>query len=211
MDFYMHKDHPDLYKEPKILQLIDGFLSRDEIEQYTETVCQNWTPSPNIGDIRYFSKDLYNHYQWNGDWTTVGWLDSTSPKWEELYHKISGLLPRHRVHWVDLKITPPMCSGTPLHRDKDPWHNEKNHQEFSHAVAVICNLNSEWKSDWGGSTVVHGAYKTSNGKICVVEKQKLSLSAGQLLIFENCWHSIDPVLQINRSRFSFILHVLVYK
>lgn len=211
MDYCMHKNHPDIYKEPKILQLIDGFLSRGEIEQYQKTVCQNWTPGPSISDVRYFSKDLYNHYQWNGDWTKVGWLDSTSPEWENLYHKISALLPKHRVHWADLKLTPPMCSGTLLHRDKDPWNHDQTHQEFSHAVSVICNLNLEWKPEWGGSTVVYEAYKTSTDTVRTVEKQKLPLSAGQLLIFENCWHSIDPIVQSNRSRFSFILHVLVYK
>lgn len=192
--------------EPNILLRDDAFLSDQEIEFYQRLMPHGWTPGPSIQNIKYFSKDLYQHYQWNGDWDSARWLDSTPLEWETLYDKISKLLPKHYVHWIDLKITPPLSTGTPLHRDKDPWTVGGDVTRFSRAISVICNLNHVWEPSWGGEFVLH----SEQGKQ-LTEHSRIPIFPGQLLIIENCYHSIAPVVAHDCSRLSFILHVLEYR
>lgn len=191
---------------PNILFKDDNFLSNLEIKTYQDLMPNHWTPSPSIRDIKYFSKDLYQHYQWDGDWNFARWLDSTPPQWEVLYEKICKHLPRHYVHWIDLKITPPLSTGYPLHRDKDPWSPGGDATRFSRAITVICNLNDVWDTAWGGSFIL---YSDNNNKLN--EHTKIPISPGQLLIMENCYHNIEPIVANNRARISFILQVLEYK
>jgi hypothetical protein len=192
--------------QPNILLRDDNFLSNQEIELYQSLMPHHWTPAPSIQNIKYFSKDLYQHYQWNGDWDSPRWLDSTPPEWEALYDKIAKFLPRHYVHWVDLKITPPLSTGTPLHRDMDPWSSGGDATRFSRAISVLCNLNHVWEPQWGGDFVL---YANQNDQI--VEHSKIPICPGQLVIMENCYHSIAPIVAHDRSRLTFILHVLEYK
>ena len=192
--------------DPNILLRDDNFLSSQEILFYQDLMSGNWTPSPSIQDIKYFSKDLYQHYQWNGNWDSARWLDNTPPEWELLYNKIAKLLPKHYVHWIDLKITPPLLTGTPLHRDKDPWYPGGDATRFSRAISVLCNLNHEWNPQWGGEFVLYAKHDKQ-----LTEHSKIPICPGQLLIMENCYHSIAPVVAHDRSRITFILHVLEYR
>lgn len=192
--------------EPNILLRDDKFLSSQEIEFYQSLMPHGWTPGPSIQDIKYFSKDLYQHYQWDGNWDSARWLDSTPPMWEMLYDKIARLLPKHYVHWVDLKITPPLSTGTPLHRDKDPWTPGGDTTRFSRAISVLCNLNHVWEPQWGGEFVLYSGQDKQ-----LTEHSQIPICPGQLLIIENCYHSIAPIVAHDRSRLSFILHVLEYR
>jgi hypothetical protein len=192
--------------EPNILLRDDTFLSNQEIEVYQRLMPHGWTPGPSIQNIKYFSKDLYQHYQWNGDWDSARWLDSTPPEWETLYDKIAKLLPKHYVHWIDLKITPPLSTGTPLHRDKDPWRIGGDATRFSRAISVICNLNHVWEQSWGGEFLLYSEQDKQ-----LTEHSRIPICPGQLLIIENCYHSIAPVVAHDRSRISFILHALEYR
>ncbi len=192
--------------EPNILLRDDTFLSSQEIEFYQRLMPNGWTPGPSIRNIKYFSKDLYQHYQWKGDWDSARWLDSTPLEWETLYDKIAKLLPKHYVHWIDLKITPPLSTGTPLHRDKDPWSPGGDTTRFSRAISVLCNLNHEWDPQWGGEFVLYAEHNKQ-----LTEHSRIPICPGQLLIMENCYHSIAPVVAHDHSRLSFILHVLEYR
>ena len=188
---------------PNILVRDDTFLSPGEIDVYQKLLPGRWTMGPSVTDIKYFSKDLYRHYNWDGDWAAARWLDSSEPDWEILYAKIAKLLPNHYVHWIDLKITPPLCTGTPKHRDKDPGSPGGDHNKFSRAISILCNLNHTWDPCWGGDFMLYSSDNTVYTKIPIVP--------GQLLIMENCTHSISPITQPDQCRISFILHVLEYK
>ena len=99
-----------------------------------------------------------------------------------------------------------MSTGTPLHRDKDPWSFGGDTSRFSRAISVLCNLNHEWDPQWGGDFLLH-AQQGEDFPIYT----RVPICPGQLLIMENCWHSIAPIVAHDRSRLSFILHVLEYK
>jgi len=191
---------------PNILLRDDNFLSAQEIKFYQNLMPHGWTPSPSIQNIKYFSKNLYQYYEWNGDWDSARWLDSTPPEWELLYNKISKFLPKHYTHWVDLKITPPLSTGTPLHRDKDPWSSGGDTTRFSRAITVLCNLNHEWDPHWGGDFVLHCEQNKQ-----LAEHTRIPICPGQLVIIENCYHSIAPIVVHDKSRLSFILHILEYR
>jgi hypothetical protein len=200
-------DQDILCKEPNLLLRDDNFLSADELKFYNNLLPGNWTMGPSTSNIFYFSKDLYNHYKWDGNFESAGWLDSTPPEWEILYNKISAVLPKHYTHWIDLKITPPLCGGTPLHRDKDPW-TPGGGPQFSRALSVLCNLNEEpWDPDWGGGFITHTASRDGSMK----QHSVIPIVPGQLVVLENCYHSIEPITKFNKYRKSFILHVLEYK
>ena len=201
-------DHPDVYVEPRILYHCDTFLTKDEISHYQTFMLEGWK-LPDLDRFKYISRDLYNHYRWDGDWSSVGWRDDCPPDWEILYKSIAVHLPAHRVHWVDLKITPPLSTGVPLHRDLDPWAYPSTVHEFSRAITVLCNLNTEWQNHWGGDFVLHQAVKQDHD-INYEEKYRIPIKPGQLLITENCFHSMDPVIEPERNRISFILHALQY-
>lgn len=193
---------------PKVLFRDDNFLSLGELYAYQKLLHGPiWTPSPTMQTINYFSRDLYRHYKWNGDWDNVGWRDDAPPEWEDLYHRIAQHLPAHYVHWLDVKITPPLGSGTPRHRDKDPWGNGGS-EKFDKALTVLLNLNTEWHDSWGGEFVTWSASADQEHNIELTEFERIPIRPGQLLIMENCWHSIAPVTEPNRGRISFILHVL---
>jgi hypothetical protein len=212
MSYYntTHNDHPNNYHKPRVLNVIENFLSAEESKNLQSLIHDGWTLAPNTEHIKFLSKDLYRHYAWDGDWNSTRWLDTTAIEWENLYNRISELLPPHRIHWCDLKITPPLSTGVVLHRDKDPWLTPETEQEFSHAITVLCNLNTDWSPDWGGSFILHQAYQGSQD-IEFQEYQSIPITPGQLLIMENCYHSIDPITIAERYRISFILQVLVYK
>lgn len=210
MTYYTDSDHPENYQEPKILHLIDGFLTQSEIKHYQSLCYHGWTLAPDAEKIKYFAKDLYRHYAWDGRWDDVRWLDSSPPDWEHLYDRISSLLPPHRVHWVDLKITPPLSTGTPLHRDKDPWIEPNTDRDFNRALTIICNLNTEWDESWGGALVLHQASRRDN-ETEFPAKVRIPISPGQLMIAENCYHSIETITSKDRYRISFILHALTYR
>lgn len=203
--------HDELFSPPTILLRDDNFLSESQILQYQNLLhTSSWTPAPSLQKIQYFSQDLYKHYRWNNDWSNVGWRDDAPVQWEELYNRIAQYLPAHRVHWVDAKITPPFSTGTERHRDKDPWIPGGS-KEFDKALTILLNLNTKWEDSWGGDFVLWSAKMDQNQKIELVEFEKVPIKPGQLLIVENCWHSIAPITQIDCSRISFILHVLKYK
>jgi hypothetical protein len=191
---------------PNILLIDNQFLSLQEVALYQSLLPNNWTPAPSPQNIKYFSKDLYQHYKWDHNWDSARWLDSVSIEWENLYNKISMLLPLHYVHWVDLKITPPLSTGTPLHRDKDPHSPGGDAQKFSRSISVICNLNHQWSPDWGGDFIL---WTEDNGNL--QEHTRIPINPGQLVIVENCYHSVAPVVEHNQCRISFILHVLEYR
>lgn len=203
-------DHPDYYAEPNI-KIIDDFLSHEELIKYQNFLSGDWTLGPTIENFKYLSRDLYNHYQWNNDWSDVRWLDDVPCEWEQLYDQIAVHLPPHRIHWVDLKITSPLSTGTPMHRDKDPWRNANDSTKFSKAWTVICNLNSQWHPSWGGALIAHQAVKRHDGTTSYIEKQRIPITPGQLIVGENFYHSIQPVTEPERHRISLIVHVLQYK
>jgi len=203
-------DHPEYYLEPNILKVIDNFLTPNELIVYQGLLSTNWTLGPTVENFKYLSKDLYYHYQWNGDWSNVRWREDAPFEWELLYNKIAEHLPPHQIHWVDLKITTPLSTGTPLHRDKDPWIHHETGEKFSKALSIICNLNSKWDTSWGGALIAYQAQKHDD-KISYVEYQRIPITPGQLIIAENFYHGIEPVSQSERHRMSFILHVLQNK
>lgn len=208
---YNNNVHPNSLGDPKILYRNDSFLSPTDIVHYQQLLqTPSWVPAPSLQSIQYFSKDLFQQYMWDGNWDSVQWRDDASPDWDELYNRISKHLPKHRVHWADVKITPPLSTGTPRHRDKDPWLPGGSDQ-FDKAITVLLNLNNEWQSDWGGEFVLWSANKNSQQQVELIEFDRIAISPGQLVVMENCWHSIAPITQMNRSRISFILHVLQYK
>lgn len=205
--------------KPNILYRNDNFLNEKEILHY-QSLLRSATWAPGIGynqaqsldDIKYFGKDLYNHYKWDGDWDSARWADSTPVDWENLYSKIAVLLPNHYIHWVDVKITCSGLGGTPTHRDKDPWTIGGDENKFSRAITIICNLNLKWNPEWGGGFQLYETrYDYETKKVNLIEDQLVEISPGQLIITENCYHSIQPIVERNKSRISFILHVLEYK
>lgn len=210
MNYFPITNHPEQYAEPRILHIVDNFLSQAELKQYQALMTTGWTPSPSVENFKYLSKDLYKHYGWDGDWHDVRWLDQTPIEWEKLYHKIASYLPAHRVHWVDIKITTPLSTGTPLHRDKDPWLDADTDRIFQKALIAICNLNSEWDPSWGGSLIVHRA-QLENHTVCYTEKCRVPITAGQLIVAENFYHSIEPIIEPECHRISFILHALQHR
>lgn len=203
-------DRPEYYQEPNILKVIDNFLTRDEISKYQEFLMTNWTLGPSLENFKYLSRDLYHHYNWDGNWSNTRWRDDVPCEWENLYKKISVYLPPHRIHWVDVKITPPLSTGTPLHRDKDPWLCTETDKEFSKALSIICNLNSHWSEEWGGDLIAYQRLKQNN-QTSYIKKQRIPIMPGQLIIAENFYHGINPVTKPECCRISFILHVLQYK
>jgi len=198
------------FVEPKILLQDDNFLTQEELDKYQKLLhAPFWTPAPRLEKILFYSKDLYQHYKWDDNWNNARWLDDTPLEWEELYNKIALSLPAHYLHWADVKITPPLSTGTPRHRDKDPWTSGGS-DRFSKSLTIIVNLNKQWDPQWGGEFIVWNAQKELDQPIQYEEWKRIPISPGQLLIMENCWHSIGAVTEPNRSRISFILHVLQY-
>jgi len=195
------------FNNPSISYQNDTFLSPREIDFYQQLLPGSWTPGPSVKDIFYFSKDLYNHYDWKNNWDKTGWKHDAPPEWENLYKKIKTILPKHFVHWVDLKITPPLSSGTPIHQDKDPWQAGGS-DKFYRSLSVLCNLNHEWDDSWGGAFITHKADEQTQS---LNEFSRIAIKPGQLVVMENCFHSIEPIIEFNRPRISFILQVLEYK
>lgn len=198
---------------PNVLYRNDNFLNAEEILHYQQLLKNDrWTlGNPESFDlIRYISQDLYCHYQWDGNWDSARWLDSTPPDWEELYLRISKHLPKHFVHWVDVKITSTSQGGTPLHRDRDPWSPGGDPAKFKKAITIICNLNSVWDPVWGGGLHLHNV-KVKNNQADIEIDQTIPVVPGQLLIVENCYHSVELITEPSKSRVSFILHVLEYQ
>jgi hypothetical protein len=192
-----------------ILYRNDNFLSSDELVHYQKLLKnKRWALSNNadLDSLHYISQDLYRHYQWDHNWDQARWLDSTPPDWEILYNKIAEHLPPHYVHWVDVKITGSLQGGTPMHRDKDPGSPGGDSKKFSRAISILCNLNTKWDPAWGGGFVI---YKTEQNQQVI--DQIVPIVPGQLLIINNCFHSVELITEPARSRVSFILHVLEYK
>lgn len=197
---------------PVVLYRNDNFLSKEEIFHYQQLLKNNrWKlgNSELFDKIDYVSQDLYRHYKWDFDWDNTGWLDTTPPDWEVLHHKISQHLPRHYVHWADVKITSTSQSGTPLHRDLDPWSKGGDAVKFKRAISILCNLNSTWDVAWGGGLILH-TVKVDKKQPVIETNQIIPIVPGQLLIVENCYHSIESITHAAKSRVSFILHVLEY-
>jgi len=202
-----------MHGPPVVLYRDDNFLNQQEIIRFQNLLKNNrWVlgNQTSFDKIDYVSQNLYHHYQWDGNWDHARWLDSTEPDWELLYEKISAHLPKHYVHWVDVKITSAGQSGTPLHRDKDPWTPGGDPVRFKKAISIICNLNQQWDPLWGGGLVLHETNVKDN-KIVTTINQTVPIIPGQLIIMENCYHSIEPIVQSSKSRTSFIMHVLEYK
>lgn len=199
--------------KPHILYQNDKFLSFDEISHYQSLLKNyNWGLSNyhTLDKLFYVSQNLYRHYAWDGKWDAAQWLDSTPPDWEQLYNKISEHLPPHYVHWIDVKMTGSYQGGTPIHRDKDPWTKNGDTKKFSNSIAIICNLNIEWDARWGGGLTLYET-KNVNGQLTHTVDQVIPIVPGQLLIVNNCFHSIELITEPSRNRVSFILHVLKYK
>jgi len=197
---------------PVILHRDDNFLTSNEISHYQQLLKNNrWTlgNAECFDKINYISQDLYQHYQWDGNWQNTGWLDSTPPDWEVLYHKICQHLPKHFVHWADVKITSTSQSGTPFHRDLDPWSKGGDPVKFKKAITIICNLNTVWNANWGGGLKLYNV-KIDGEQPTIETDQIVPVLPGQLLIVENCYHSVDLITEAAKSRISFILHVLEY-
>jgi Rps23 Pro-64 3,4-dihydroxylase Tpa1-like proline 4-hydroxylase len=93
-----------------------------------------------------------------------------------------------------------------LHRDKDPTSPGGDSQKFSRSISVICNLNQQWNPAWGGDFIL---WAGDSGDL--QEHTRIPISPGQLVIVENCYHSIAPIIEYDQSRISFILHVLEYQ
>lgn len=194
---------------PKILHRDDHFLTANEIKMYQQfLLTKTWglSSTNSVEDIQYFSKDLYYHYKWDGNWDNAHWVDNEPLEWEFLYQRIAKHLPPHYLHWCDAKITCYGQPGTPLHRDKDPWTAGGDTNKFSRAITVLCNLNSHWDPTWGGGFRLYSADKSG-----ITLTDTVPIMPGQLLIAENCYHSIEPITQIGKSRVSFIVHVLEYR
>lgn len=195
-----------------ILYRNDNFLSSNEIVHYQQLLKnKHWALSDtaDLDSLHYISQDLYHHYQWDHNWDQARWLDSTPPDWEILYNKIAEHLPPHYVHWIDVKITGSLQGGTPIHRDKDPGHPGGDSKKFSRAISILCNLNTRWDPSWGGGFVI---YKTDqHNQSNQVIDEIIPIVPGQLLIINNCFHSVELITEPARSRVSFILHVLEYK
>jgi hypothetical protein len=200
---------------PKILYQNDNFLSNDEIKHYQSLLKNNrWALSDTetLDTSLYVSQDLYNHYKWDGDWDSPRWLDTTPMDWEHLYDKIAQQLPPHYIHWVDVKLTGPLQGGTPIHRDKE--YNQipgGDALKFSKSLTILCNLNTSWDPAWGGGFIVYESVTDQNNKMTHTPVQTIPIVPGQLLIMENCFHSVETITKPTRSRLSFILHVLKYR
>jgi hypothetical protein len=207
----MYSTTPDpiiSYSSPKILYQDDHFLTADEIKMYQQfLLTHTWGVGPGgLENILYVSKDLYCHYKWDGNWDAAHWADNEPVEWEHLYQRIAKHLARHYLHWCDAKITSFGQQGTPLHRDKDPWTPGGDTNKFSRAITVLCNLNSQWDPAWGGGIQLYSSDKSG-----LTLTDTVPIVPGQLLIMENCYHSIEPITQIGKSRVSFIVHVLEYR
>lgn len=195
-----------------ILYRDDNFLSNKEITHYQQLLKNNqWSLSNNtdLDSLHYISQSLYDHYKWDHNWEQAKWLDSTPPDWEKLYQRISSHLPLHYVHWVDVKITGSMQGGTPIHKDKGPSLPGGDPVKFSRAISVLCNLNTTWNPDWGGGFVLYKPDQLDPSKQVI--DQVVPIMPGQLLIINNCFHSVELITEPARSRVSFILHVLEYR
>ena len=203
--------------KPKILYRDDRFLSIEEIEFYQSLLkSPKWAPSSSykntgnqLEETAYWGRDLYRQYEWDYNWEATGWLHEEPPEWEILYKKISSHLPKHYIHWIDCKITSFGQDGVDLHRDRDPW-DKGGDIKFSRAISVICNLNTKWKEEWGGHFQLWETYLNSNNQLSHKLDIEIPLFPGQLVIVENCYHSVKPIIQPKKSRISFILHVLEY-
>jgi hypothetical protein len=198
---------------PKIIYRNDNFLSSQDILHYQSLLKNHrWSlsNSATLDKILYISQSLYQHYAWDGQWDQVRWSDSTPPDWEILYGKICQHLPPHFLHWVDVKITGPLQSGAPVHRDKDPWSPGGDVNKFSKSISILCNLNTEWNNQWGGGLILYQTTKTRSGDIENIPYTVVPIIPGQLLIMENCFHSVELITEPSRSRVSLILHVLQY-
>jgi hypothetical protein len=209
---YTAQPDPRITGSPNVLYQNNKFLSESDIVSYQNLLRNSrWTLGNNdfFEKVDYLSQDLYQHYKWDGNWNSVKWLDNAPVEWETLYYSISQYLPEHFAHWIDVKITGFGQSGTPIHRDKDPWHPGGDSTKFNRAITVICNLNSEWLPSWGGGLVLYDT-DISDGKIVNTANQTIPISPGQLLVVENCYHSIEAITKPAKSRVSFILHVLEY-
>jgi hypothetical protein len=199
---------------PNILYRNDNFLSLDEIIHYQNLLKnKNWglSSTQTLDTLMYISQDLYNHYRWDGNWDAARWLDSTPSDWEKLYDKISEHLPPHYIHWVDVKLTGPLQGGTPIHKDREPDSPGGDTDRFSKSISVVCNLNTEWDQSWGGGFVTYKSVKNKNNSWDLIKSDTIPIVPGQLLIFDNCYHSIELITEPARCRASFILHVLQYK
>ena len=207
MNYYTEKL---IESTPVILHRDDQFLTSEEIFHYQQLLKNNrWTlgNSESFDQIKYISQNLYKNYQWDGNWQNTGWLDTSPPDWEVLYNKICQHLPNHFVHWADVKITSTSQGGTPLHRDLDPWSKGGDPVKFNRAITIICNLNTTWDANWGGGLKLHKV--KINGEQSVIETDQIvPITPGQLLIVENCYHSVELITEPAKSRVSFILHVL---
>jgi hypothetical protein len=209
---YNNSTADKISKSPNVIYRNDRFLSHEDIEIYQNLLKNNrWTLGNNdsFEKIDYMSQDLYQHYKWDGDWDNVNWLDHVPVEWELLHNKISQHLPRHYVHWVDVKITSTGQQGTPVHRDKDPWRPGGDAVKFKRAISIVCNLNTIWDPSWGGGFVLYNT-NVEHGKVVNTISETVPISPGQLLVVENCHHSIEPITEVSKSRISFILHVLEY-
>jgi hypothetical protein len=198
---------------PVVLYRNDNFLNADEILHYQQLLKNNQWKLGNLESfdkIDYVSQDLYKHYKWDGNWDNTGWLDTSPPDWEHLYFSISKHLPRHFVSWIDVKITSTSQGGTPMHRDRDPWTTGGDSKKFKKAITIICNLNNNWDPAWGGGLHLHDV-KINNTQVDVSINQTIPVVPGQLLIVENCYHSVELITESAKSRVSFILHVLEYQ
>lgn len=205
---YSDKQQPfPVCKQPTILFRDDNFLSTEQVLKYQDLLKNNsWSLGFNetLDELFYVSQSLYRHYAWDGDWQSPRWLDTTPPDWEQLYQDIANYLPPHFVHWVDVKITGSYQNGTPLHRDKDPWKPGGDIEKFDKSITVLCNLNTAWDAGWGGGLVLYSTDEHRQNTVF----QTVPITPGQLLIIENCVHSIETITEPSKSRVSFVLQVL---
>lgn len=199
--------------KPNILYRNDNFLSLNEIDVYQKLLANDrWalcTGNP-FERLIYISQSLYRHYDWDYNWNAARWLDTTPVEWEELYAKIAQHLPPHYVHWCDVKVTGSLQGGTPMHRDRDPWSDGGDAERFSRTITILCNLNNVWDPQWGGGFVVYETKKQGDD-FEFIPTETIPIVPGQLLIMENCVHSIELITEPARCRTSFILHVLEYR
>lgn len=199
---------------PNILYRDDNFLSLSEVTHYQNLLKnKNWglSNTQTLDTLHYVSQDLYNHYKWDGNWEDANWLESTPVDWEHLYNKISAHLPRHYVHWIDVKLTGSLQGGTPIHKDAGPDRPGGDTTKFSESLTVLCNLNTDWNPKWGGGLVVYQTSTDSSNQRSHQVVETIPIVPGQLLIVNNCYHSIELITEPSKCRVSFILHVLKYK